>query len=312
MDLSELSPVPEHPCCLQVTGHPLWRTALQVATRADAPEWFIQEAVVDQRDLRCASSCLIVITNGNRMLFQHRREGRQGFGGGKSTHALVNKAHSARRELFWEANLDLNSTAVLFITSPFLTTCGNQGPRNWWGSCWIQIVVLDDSEVRTDLRGVVWVADTQLWSRELAWVRDCHNRHPQVSTIHRGQFYQDQPVFGIMGLGLDDWSTFRRVDRVSLTLLQREILAAQHLRRRPPTAYFNWTSSGLTLAEEVAYEHLCDHTMRLWAEHFGGVASERWFLIATPVLYATLVVPQWRESARQEARAKKRPRMHEL
>ena len=56
------------------------------------------------------------------IILQQRRLGLQVFASVKFKHGLVNKARAARREASWEANVDMNDAAVIFISAPFLVT----------------------------------------------------------------------------------------------------------------------------------------------------------------------------------------------
>jgi len=265
-----------------IGDHPLWAKALEVARDPAVPEWWLQEAVLDQHRLRCFSACMIVVTTNKRIVYQNRREGRQGFGGGRYLHSLVNKCHSARRELFMESNLDLRSQAIRSVSSPFLVSQASEPDSSWawFGTCWVQIVLVDDNLVLCDTHGVVWVDETQLWSRELGG---------------RGQFYCGRPIFEVTTLDFDQLHTWRRCDRICLLLLKKEIEAAQQFRRTPATAYFDWSGNhGLSVSDALNYERDCRVCMQHWEAFFGDIAVQRWPLIATPVLYATMVDPVWR------------------
>ena len=46
-----------------------------------------------------------------------------------------------------------------------------------------------------------------------------------------------------------------------------------------------------------AYEAKCKLFLEHWHIYMGDVASSKWWLIATPLLYKTLVLPEWRAEA---------------
>ena len=74
-------------------------------------------------------------------------------------------------------------------------------------------------------------------------------------------------------------------------------MAAQHFRRTPATAYFDWLGNHrLSVAEALDYELDCRVYMQYWEAFFGDIAVQRWPLIATPVLYATMVDPVFRRT----------------
>ncbi len=281
-------------CCMDVCMHPLWRAALEASLRA--PPEFVQEAVLEQLQLRCYSAGIELVTTKGDFIMQARREGLQGFGGGKYRHSITNKAHSARREAFGEANLDMGGKEVVFLSEPFLTTATCQ---HWEGqdfaTCWLQIVVVNAAAVTTDDHGVVKIGSQTLWSREVASCKDCYRTNPSPETISKGTHWGGEPIFRIVSFAeamMD--GVMRRADACSLQLLREEILAAVRLERRPPKAYYAWEGSVCSEADRVAYEDLCERFLRHWQEYFPGVASAKWPLIATPLLYKTLTRPEWR------------------
>ena len=96
--------------------HPLWSGALAVAANEAVEHWWLREALLWQECLRCSGACYIVVTYQGRVLYQKRREGRQGFGGGRILHGLLLKCHSARRELLDESGLHYTNTACTYLS----------------------------------------------------------------------------------------------------------------------------------------------------------------------------------------------------
>ena len=294
LSLEDVGWVPEPHASLDVGQFPLWQKALAVAERSDVPSWFIQEACIDQQELWCCSAACIVVTSAGRIVAQQRQEGLQHFGGGKRGQSIVNQVHLARRELFWESNLDLNNGAVSFVSEPFFVTSGSQGHWAWWGTCLINIVVCDDEQVSVDVNGAVKIGGSQLWSRELVRGDECYKASPAAAAIEAGAFFRGQPIFRVIELDFSRMELWRAIDSASLGLLRQEIVAAIELKWRPPRAYFRWEDAGVPVAEQRDYEQLVQEFIRLWRQYFGDIGAQRWPLLATPLLYKTLISRDWR------------------
>jgi hypothetical protein len=262
---------------------------------------------------------VIVITDKGRIVYQNRREGKQGFGGGKYKQSLINKLHSARRECFWEANLDMHSNAaVLAIGPPHLVTkwqwCRG---KKWWGTCLIQIVLLQDDLVQVLENGIVQVAGTVLFSRECCQgrrdleddiYRDNRLGGPSQDAITRGSFFFGKAIFGVAELSPDIMEEFRRVDRQSMQMLWPEVQAAVKGDMLPTRATYQWEDSDVLLTTRADYEYQVAKVLEYWLSLFGEIARVRWPLLTTRILYKTLTVPEWRRAAVAKVRNGSRPR----
>jgi hypothetical protein len=94
--------------------------------------------------------------------------------------------HESRREGFWEGNYDVSNAATLRICGPFMVTSGNQGPRKWWGSAFITIVVIDHNMVTISENGAILVGGTRLWSREIVRGNATYESDPSEETCDAG------------------------------------------------------------------------------------------------------------------------------
>jgi len=306
-EIAEWTPEPD--AIYEPAKHPLWEKALHMCV--EASDWFVQEAVLESRDLMCKHACIIVVTDQGRLLFQNRREGRQGFGGGTYAAPLLMKSHSARRELFFEANLDVANPAVKYLSPPTLVTQIQHWERQYGmvvvrepyvSTCWTQIMVLRDSAVCECSDGRVMVGDVQLWSRELASNAGYRTRCPRAhqAAIHAGTWYWGESVYGVAHfdetlLIPDAW---RAVDFNTMTLLRDDIKSAQQMQggtiKAASFAGVSAQYAGLASVSQAA---------RAWSFHMGDIAQERWPLLATPVLYSTIINSDWRAAAVAQRRS---------
>ena len=278
-------------CCVEVDVHPLWRAALKASL--EAPSSFVLEAALEQQQLRCFSAGVILITTKGDLILQRRRLGLQCFAGGKYKHCLAFKAHSARREAYWEANVDMCDAAIVFISAPFLVTsaCHMEWEGADFAACWLQVVVVEATAVTQDDAGVLRIGERILWSREVAGGSGCYMTNPPASTVASGTHWNGSPIFCRRSLAEAlGGNEMRNIDASSLHLLREEVEAALLGQHRKPAAYFDW--KGCTVQE--TYEETCKKTLLTWEKHFGHVASDKWPLIATPLLYETLTLPDWR------------------
>ena len=96
--------------------------ALAVAANEVVEHWWLREALLWQECLGCSAAAIIVVTDQGRVLYQNRREGRQGFGGGRILHGLLLKCTSARRELLDESGLHYTNIACKYLSPVQLVT----------------------------------------------------------------------------------------------------------------------------------------------------------------------------------------------
>jgi hypothetical protein len=108
---------------------------------------------------------------------------------------------------------------------------------------------------------------------------------------------------------LKDHSKWREVDLKSMLMLLHEIEHAIGCHgqledyRRPAAAYFNWEDSDVSEEERKKCEENAKETMELWEKYMGHTGRQPWPLIATPVLYNTVLIPQWRAANVSDHRA---------
>ncbi len=186
----------------EIQSHPLWRHALALVA-SDAPEWLVNEVLVEQEHLCCTSACILLVTDQGRLVCQQRRQGLQHFGGGRICSCLLSKLHSARRELLMEANFDVaTNRAVKWISNPVLCTVSRPrgssmviaGYREEIRTCLMQVCVIRDEEVSVRY-GVMSIGGVEMWSRETAWVARQHQEASPSVKREWGQFFYGTPIF---------------------------------------------------------------------------------------------------------------------
>jgi hypothetical protein len=150
-----------------------------------------------------------------------------------------------------------------------------------------------------------------------AWPRDSQGNNKTSAIFQMVEINQS----------LEDHSKWREVDIKSMLMLLPEIAHAigfdgqpdsgatyfftpatcqPHVSedfRRPAAAYFNWEDSDVSEEEQKKYEENAKETMQLWEKYMGHTGRQPWPLIATPVLYNTVLLPQWRAANVSDHRA---------
>ena len=269
--------------------HPLWRSGVYMSV--DAPSPLVAEIMMGDGWVNCRSSCMVVVTTAGRIIYQTRREGRQGFGGGKHSMPLLLKCHSCRRELFFESNIDVANKAIVRISSPVLVTQATTSSA-YPTSCWVQVMVLDNALVRGEQDGRVFVGGVQLFSREVARSAG----YPELTSVvtyehlEAGTWWCGSQIFGICALNdaIDDAYSWRPCDHNTLNLLH---------------GFINEARSSCVLARAIAisdaevptdYHKLCEETMEGWSSHMGDIATKPWPLLSTTMLYNYWCYPAWR------------------
>ena len=271
--------------------HPLWQTLSHncLFVPSQAHDAFLLSGY----DVDCRHSSMIIISDVGRIFYQCRREGRQLFGGGNCRMPLLLRLHSCRREQWMESNFDVASNpAVISLSNPILVI-----QDTYYGGCLVQICIIDDSQIRIDDDGTVYIGDTQMWSREVA--RDVGKRRnkyhelelePTTDHISAGTFFQGKPIMGIGDLlqMWDDPSQWRCCDWITCAMLREHL---QTILRNPS---LNKSSPAFCkIFGGVKHREFCEYIMGYWS-HMGNVAQNRWPLLTTAALYTCWRDAEWR------------------
>jgi len=284
---------PESEALFDVHAHPLWQRALGAVSSGSAGD-DVRSFIIGgaDADVQLCHSCIVVVTDRGRVLYQNRREGKQGFGGGKYCMGAVAAAYRARRELFMESNIDLYSNpGFVRLSRPVLVTQCCDGWRGQsWSTCWVQIALFHDDAICYKYGGMVLqVGAVELWSREVAQAP--LERESSADTISYGQVYWGRPVFGITLLedAYADRSGWRTSDWTTMGWLKSFVAMV----------IAGCDNMGMLTAvsdSEVPedYRRRAFELALSWRQGMGDIAEVRWPLLASPVYCVTLRDWSWR------------------
>ena len=289
---------PEPNALVDAINHPLWQAMRNSCVQAQSS---VQQAFLMNGSMGCSSSCMIVISSQGRIVYQHRRQGYQLFGGGKYPMSILWLVHQVRREQWMESNFDVSSNpAVLSLSDPILIM------QTSWNACLVQICIIDDDALLISEDGIVSIGECQLWSREVA--RDSQyfyelSPNPTAAHMQAGQFFYDSPIIRVCHYleVAQNHNHWRSCDWISLSLLMPRFrftlgqssaqqIADVNASYLPSCLFFGDVQHQDYFRELIA--HLCS---------MQGICKSFWPLLTTSKLYTTWNDEDWCAAACRSA-----------